>query len=80
MSDLIAAQFAARQIATEREILLAETARLHELAGDLHAAAQRGRDITGDAAALHQRIAGIVERSARLKGITETVSYLAPEA
>lgn len=69
-----AAEFARRQIAIEQETLVEETSRLHELTTHLQAAAQRGGDITGDAAALHQRLAGITQRAARIKAMRETAS------
>lgn len=81
MTDAIASQFAARQIAGARADLLRDIERVADSARHLHADAQGGRaalSLAGDLERLIQYSTTALHRAAQLQGVEETAAYLTP--
>lgn len=78
MTDRIAVQFAARQVEAELATLRSDAARVAEDARLYAARADRGEPAPGDANRLVQGAIQLAQLAARVSGIQETVSYLAP--
>ncbi|MFJ3793826.1 hypothetical protein [Kitasatospora sp. NPDC090091] len=69
------AEFARRQIDAAQRDLVQETARLAEVAAQVHAEAQSGRRVEGDLERLIQYTVSALRRSAQLHGMQDTASY-----